>query len=103
MGKNGHDLWGWACSDTADEIQQNFEGVVDFDMVCNRGVCSSSCGTAFRFMLTNCTGKHVAPQYRQRRCSDTGWSHLVSGLSKMENEEVVEELPRVQVVEMFVN
>lgn len=38
-GKNGHDLWGWACSPLAHKIQPNFQGLVDFDKVCNRGVC----------------------------------------------------------------
>lgn len=37
-GKTGKDLWGWACSDAADRIQKNFDGVVDFNKVCNRGV-----------------------------------------------------------------
>lgn len=41
-GKTGKDLWGWACSGAADNIQKNFEGVVDFDKVCKRGV-SCSC------------------------------------------------------------
>ena len=38
-GKNGHDLWGWACSPLADNIQPNFQGIVNFDAVCKRGVC----------------------------------------------------------------
>ncbi len=39
-GKTGKDLWGWACSGAADKIQKNFDGVVDFNKVCNRGVSS---------------------------------------------------------------
>lgn len=39
-GKTGKDLWGWACSDMADRIQKNFEGVVDFNQVCNRGTAN---------------------------------------------------------------
>lgn len=37
-GKNGKDLWGWACSPLAEKIQGNFKNVVDFDRVCSRGV-----------------------------------------------------------------
>ena len=42
VGKTGHDLWGWACSPLAQSIQPNFEGVVDFQSVCKRGVSLSS-------------------------------------------------------------
>lgn len=38
VGKNGKDLWGWACSPLAAKIQPNFEGVVQFNQVCERGV-----------------------------------------------------------------
>jgi len=38
VGKTGHDLWGWACSPLAIQIQPNFQGVVDFDQVCKRSV-----------------------------------------------------------------
>lgn len=38
VGKTGHDLWGWACSPLAEKIQPNFEGIVNFDQVCKRGV-----------------------------------------------------------------
>jgi hypothetical protein len=38
-GKTGKDLWGWACSPLANKIQANFEGIVNFDKVCSRGVC----------------------------------------------------------------
>ncbi|KAG4432463.1 hypothetical protein IFR05_012053 [Cadophora sp. M221] len=31
------DLWGWACSSTAKEIQPDFEGIVNFKNICNRG------------------------------------------------------------------
>lgn len=47
VGKTGHDLWGWACSPFAQQIQPNFEGVVDFESVCQRGV-SLFC---FRFLF----------------------------------------------------
>jgi hypothetical protein len=47
VGKTGHDLWGWACSPLAQKIQPNFEGVVDFESVCQRGV-SLFC---FRFLF----------------------------------------------------
>ncbi|KAE8450128.1 hypothetical protein EG329_006909 [Mollisiaceae sp. DMI_Dod_QoI] len=39
-GKTGKDLWGWACSGAADNIQKNFDGVVDFNKVCNRGTAN---------------------------------------------------------------
>jgi hypothetical protein len=42
LGKNGKDLWGWACSPLADKIQVNFEDVVRFDKVCSRGVSNFS-------------------------------------------------------------
>lgn len=38
VGKTGHDLWGWACSPLAEQIQPNFYGIVDFKDVCKRGV-----------------------------------------------------------------
>ena len=38
VGKDGHDLWGWACSPIAERIQPGFEGLVDFGSVCSRGV-----------------------------------------------------------------
>jgi len=37
-GKKGKDLWGWACSPLALTIQPNFEGVVNFEGICQRGV-----------------------------------------------------------------
>ncbi|RDL41386.1 uncharacterized protein BP5553_01365 [Venustampulla echinocandica] len=37
VGKTGNDLWGWACSPLAEQIQPNFEGVVNFTKVCKRG------------------------------------------------------------------
>ena len=39
-GKTGKDLWGWACSPGAQKIQVNFEGIVNFNSVCSRGVCT---------------------------------------------------------------
>jgi hypothetical protein len=33
-----NDLWGWACSKTADDIQKTFEFVVNFDHICNSNV-----------------------------------------------------------------
>ncbi|MCJ1379940.1 hypothetical protein MMC17_003043 [Xylographa soralifera] len=35
LGKTGNDLWGWTCSDKADQIQDQFQAVVDFDNFCN--------------------------------------------------------------------
>tara|TARA_R110002060_G_scaffold48037_4_gene59011 strand:+ start:783 stop:1268 length:486 start_codon:yes stop_codon:yes gene_type:complete len=40
VAKNGKDLWGWACSPIAQDIQPNFEGIVNFKNVCDRGVSS---------------------------------------------------------------
>ncbi|TVY82757.1 hypothetical protein LSUE1_G004077 [Lachnellula suecica] len=40
VGKTGNDLWGWACSPLAENIQPNFSGVVQFNQVCNRGSSS---------------------------------------------------------------
>ena len=40
-GKNGKDLWGWACSPIALSIQPNFAGVLSFDKLCQRGVSFS--------------------------------------------------------------
>ena len=37
-GRTGKDLWGWACSPVALQIQPNFEGVVNFEGVCQKGV-----------------------------------------------------------------
>jgi len=37
VAKNGHDLWGWACSPLAQKLQPNFQGVVQFNAVCQRG------------------------------------------------------------------
>ncbi|PVH87620.1 hypothetical protein DL98DRAFT_251731 [Cadophora sp. DSE1049] len=37
VAKNGKDLWGWACSPVAQNIQPNFEGIVNFKNVCDRG------------------------------------------------------------------
>jgi hypothetical protein len=37
-GRTGKDLWGWACGGVADSIQKEFEGVVNFDTICKRGV-----------------------------------------------------------------
>ncbi|KAK0119995.1 hypothetical protein ONS95_011416 [Cadophora gregata] len=37
VAKNGKDLWGWACSPIAQNIQPNFEGIVNFKNVCDRG------------------------------------------------------------------
>lgn len=39
-GRTGNDLSGWACSPSADKIQANFEGIVDFDKICTTGVCT---------------------------------------------------------------
>lgn len=38
VAKNGRDLWGWACSPVAQDIQPNFEAIVNFKNVCARGV-----------------------------------------------------------------
>lgn len=38
-GRNGKDLWGWACSPGALSIQPNFDAVLNFDGICKRGVC----------------------------------------------------------------
>lgn len=40
LGKNGKDLWGWACSPVAQGIQSNFSNVLHFDAVCSRGASS---------------------------------------------------------------
>jgi hypothetical protein len=40
-GKTGKDLWGWACSPLALNIQPNFEGVLNFDGLCQRGVSNA--------------------------------------------------------------
>jgi len=40
VGKTGKDLWGWACSPLAENIQPDFENVVHFDAVCSRGSSS---------------------------------------------------------------
>ncbi|KAI9054475.1 hypothetical protein LZ554_001634 [Drepanopeziza brunnea f. sp. 'monogermtubi'] len=37
VAKNKRDLWGWACSPIAGGLQPNFEGIVDFGKVCDRG------------------------------------------------------------------
>jgi hypothetical protein len=37
-GKNEQDLWGWSCSSGAANIQENFQDVLNFSQVCNRGV-----------------------------------------------------------------
>jgi hypothetical protein len=42
VGKTGKDLWGWACSPLAKNIQPNFNNVVHFNKVCNRGVSGNS-------------------------------------------------------------
>lgn len=34
-GKDGNDLWGWACDERAMGIQKAFEGVVDFRRYCD--------------------------------------------------------------------
>ena len=39
-GRTGKDLWGWACSPVALQIQPNFAGIVDFDGICQKGVSS---------------------------------------------------------------
>lgn len=38
--KNGksNDLWGWSCSGTADALQREFEGLVNFDQLCTMQV-----------------------------------------------------------------
>lgn len=52
VAKNGKDLWGWACSPIAQDIQPNFEGVVNFKNVCDRGVCDlASWSTRSRIFL----------------------------------------------------
>lgn len=38
VGKTGKDLWGWACSPLAKNIQPSFNNVVHFNQVCTRGV-----------------------------------------------------------------
>lgn len=50
-GRTGKDLWGWACSPLALNIQPNFEGVLNFEGICQRGVCLSM-GTRICEMLT---------------------------------------------------
>ncbi|MCJ1292424.1 hypothetical protein MMC34_003974 [Xylographa carneopallida] len=35
LGKTGNDLWGWTCSDKADQIQDQFQAVIDFNNFCN--------------------------------------------------------------------
>ncbi|MCJ1286011.1 hypothetical protein MMC26_005353 [Xylographa opegraphella] len=35
LGKTGNDLWGWSCSDAADQIQDQFQAVIDFNNFCN--------------------------------------------------------------------
>jgi len=40
-GGNDNDLWGWSCSDKADAIQPDFQGVVGFGPLCTMQVSSS--------------------------------------------------------------
>ncbi|TVY27864.1 hypothetical protein LHYA1_G003072 [Lachnellula hyalina] len=40
VGKTGKDLWGWACSPLAENIQPSFDNVVHFNKVCARGSSS---------------------------------------------------------------
>lgn len=47
-GRTGKDLWGWACGGVADSIQKAFDGVVDFDTICRRGV---SLSVSFEFFI----------------------------------------------------
>ncbi|MCJ1414771.1 hypothetical protein MMC32_001099 [Xylographa parallela] len=35
LGQTGNDLWGWTCSDKADQIQDQFQAVIDFNNFCN--------------------------------------------------------------------
>jgi len=35
IGKTGKDLWGWSCSEKAQQIQFAFKGVIDFKKACN--------------------------------------------------------------------
>ena len=38
-GRTGKDLWGWACSPLALNIQPNFDGILNFDGICQKSVC----------------------------------------------------------------
>ncbi|MCJ1400525.1 hypothetical protein MMC11_003731 [Xylographa trunciseda] len=35
VGKTGNDLWGWTCSDMADQIQDQFQAIINFNNFCN--------------------------------------------------------------------
>ncbi|KUJ16454.1 uncharacterized protein LY89DRAFT_782704 [Mollisia scopiformis] len=81
-GKTGKDLWGWACSGTADSIQKNFNGVVDFGQVCNRGTANWILSIAnagftifnlciFYFVLKRRSYKKVQEQLAERRLLGT--------------------------------
>ena len=49
LGNTGNDLWGWTCSDKADQIQDQFQAVIDFNDFCNVQVCVPT--------VTNVVGK----------------------------------------------
>jgi len=62
VGKNGHDLWGWACSPLAAQLQPTFEGVVNFDSVCKRGVCLC------KENVRNCANEDKGPLVASHHC-----------------------------------
>jgi hypothetical protein len=39
MARDGKDLWGYSCSDTSDQIQEQVKGFLDFGKLCTMQVC----------------------------------------------------------------
>ena len=84
LGQTGNDLWGWTCSDKADQIQDQFQAVIDFNNFCNVQVCAPTA----RFIVGKLTIAIVVLcldiEYRSSCCSDCNWGGILPGLETYE-------------------
>ena len=84
LGNTGNDLWGWTCSDKADQIQDQFEAVIDFDNLCNVQVRLSLTVEAV-YMLTIRTVVVCLGLECRTSCSPhREWSGILLGLETNE-------------------
>lgn len=88
VGKTGKDLWGWACSPVAEKIQPTFEGVVNFNKICSRGVSSSQFPLSLDSELIFYVDKPMAPCVSECFSSNIDCDCLLPHVAEEKGQEV---------------
>ena len=84
LGKTGNDLWGWTCSDKADQIQDQFQAVIDFNNFCNVQVCSPIATHSFCELTIATVVICMDTEYCPSCCPGYNSSRILPGLETYE-------------------